>query len=51
MSMEGWKYKREAMTAASELGYGEAVVLRIKASQSVEEIETIMRTTRKSMKW
>lgn len=51
MSMNDWKYKRAAMTAAKELGYGDAIVLRIKASQSVAEIETIMWTARKNMKW
>ena len=46
-----WKYKRQAMTAAKQLGYGDAVILRVKASNSVNEIARIMTTTRLNMPW
>lgn len=46
-----WKYKRQAMTAAKQLGYGDAVILRVKASNSVIEIDRIMRTARLNMPW
>lgn len=46
-----WKYKRKAMSAAKQLGYGDATVERIKASNSVNEIARIMTTTRLNMPW
>ena len=46
-----WKYKRQAMTAAQQLGYGDAVILRVKESNSVIEIDRIMRTARLNMPW
>lgn len=51
MCQTDWKYKRQAMTAAKQLGYGDAVILRVKASNSVIEIDRIMRTTRLNMPW
>lgn len=51
MCMSDWKYKRQAMTAAKQLGYGEAVILRIKACNSTSEIARIMQTTRENMPW
>ena len=51
MFQTDWKYKRQAMTAAKQLGYGDAVILRVKASNSVIEIDRIMRTTRLNMPW
>ena len=51
MCQTDWKYKRQAMTAAQQLGYGDAVILRVKASNSVIEIDRIMRTTRLNMPW
>lgn len=46
-----WKYKRQAMTAAKQLGYGDTVISRVKASNSVIEIDRIMRTARLNMPW
>lgn len=51
MSREDLKDKRFAMTAAEQLGYGDDVVLRIKASHDLREIDRIMTTARKNMKW
>lgn len=51
MCQTDWKYKRQAMTAAKQLGYGDAVILRVKASNSVIEIDRIMRTARLNMPW
>lgn len=51
MCQTDWKYKRQAMTAAKQLGYGDAVILRVKGSNSVIEIDRIMRTTRLNMPW
>lgn len=51
MSREDWKYKRQALTAAKDLCYGNEVIARIKMSQSAAEIDRIMATARKNMKW
>lgn len=51
MSREDLKDKRFAMKAAEQLGYGDDVVLRIKASHDLREIDRIMTTARKNMKW
>lgn len=51
MCQTDWKYKRQAMSAAKQLGYGDATVERIKASNSVNEIARIMTTTRLNMPW
>ena len=51
MCQTDWKYKRQAMTAAKQLGYGDAVISRVKASNSVIEIDRIMRTARLNMPW
>lgn len=46
-----WKYKRLPMSAAKQLGYGDTVISRVKASNSVIEIDRIMRTARLNMPW
>ena len=51
MCQTDWKYKRQAMTAAKQLGYGDTVISRVKASNSVIEIDRIMRTARLNMPW
>lgn len=51
MCQTDWKYKRQAMTAAKQLGYGDAVISRVKESNSVIEIDRIMRTARLNMPW
>ena len=49
MCSRDWKEKRYAMTAARELGYGDAVVKRIRKSESLAEISNIMKTARLNM--
>ena len=51
MCQRDYKEKRFAMTAAKQLGYGDAVIERIRQSNSLYEIDRIMRTARLNMPW
>ena len=42
-------YKREAIRAAKDLGYGEATVDKIRNAGSVVEVSIIMKTRRKEL--
>ena len=44
------EYKREAIKAAEELGYGEAVISKIKAATTETQIGNIMAEARKGSK-
>jgi uncharacterized 2Fe-2S/4Fe-4S cluster protein (DUF4445 family) len=49
MSMEEYKYKRQAITAENQLNYGEDVIKRLKAATTESEICRIMKTARESV--
>ena len=51
MCQKDYKEKRFAMTAAKQLGYGDAVIERIRQSNLLYEIDRIMRTARLNMPW
>lgn len=48
MSSEEYKYKRQALCAAKQLGYHPSIIERLKNAQTEAEIERIMHTARTS---
>ena len=46
MSMEDYKYKRKAISAAKDFGYSKHVIMQLKAAQTEADICRIMRTAR-----
>lgn len=49
MSMEDYKYKRQAIRAAKDLGYKEETIDKLKETKNSGEILRIMREARCSM--
>lgn len=46
MSREAYNYKRTAIIAAKELGYGESIIAKLELAQTVSEIRQIMISAR-----
>ena len=49
MSKEAWKYKRQAITAAKDLRYSEAVLDALRKAVTEEEIYKIMNNARRAL--
>jgi hypothetical protein len=49
MSKEVWKYKRQAMTAARQLGYSETILNALHKAMTEEEVYRIMNNARRAL--